>query len=281
MSFKNIIFCSNFQKINSNSKGVIISSNQGEIDVEYSKFIEITSSSFPGVLYSNNCDKITLKKSTYSLCYATGNNLNYGRILYAYTTKIIANNIAAEYCSPKTSNVGDSTIATSFCTIDQFSFVNFSFCYGSDGSSSVSLNNNKEDSVLSYLNIMNGIDHNSFESLNSDESCQIILEFSNIINSTYNFDASLNCNHNNLLVKSCIFQQISQKKFNSAPNKIQLFETICDQQVEGYSFKQIIQQTSLTFKVQIYSTCSLNTLNENKENSILLHSISLFSIIVS
>ena len=131
---------------------------------------------------------------------------------------------------------------------------------------------NQEDPALGLTPILAAIVYKQTNTIKQ------LIEAKCEINSTNNYVCLFNFPLGDLEVSNCVLQQITNKDFNRNNAQIHIIETICDQEVKGYTF-EIISHTSLTFKVQSNISCSFLQLNENKKLDIS-HSMNLFSILV-
>ena len=79
MERKYDISCSFFGSISSDANGTVLNVENGDATILHCSFFEITSSSFPGVIFGSSSN-FSLSHNGFVLCHANGSNLNYGRV---------------------------------------------------------------------------------------------------------------------------------------------------------------------------------------------------------
>ena len=246
MERKYVISCSLFHKISSDKKGTVLNVENGDVKLSHCSFSEITSSSFPGVLFGSTSN-ISLSNNIFVLCHANGNNEKYGRVCYFNQCNVKIHYFSSEFCG-NDQNQGDSTVSI-FNSILECSFVNSSFCTGSqDGSGSLSIWYNQIASTISYLNVISCYELACIEIIYSKE----ILNASkcNFINgSNCNAVVNINCESE---LRECVFEDMPNK-FNIQNRNVILVNCISDKEFEGNTFDKITSSVTLNFKVNIES----------------------------
>ena len=236
--------CDIFENIASSNKGSILNVNKIDVKIFLCKFNKITSASFPGSFYASYCN-FTIDKSIFVTCYASGSDAHYGRISYVVYSKVNVSQFSAVECGPSVVGDGDSLNAfhNSDDNIDEY---NSSKCYGVDGSSSFSIFYQTNAVYIKYLNIVDGIDWNSFEVYHGSSNTYIY--DSNFINSTKN---SVTCLHTsfNCYFKSCCFFLV-HTSFCSKAATLFLEECTTDAEKGGFTFKAIVSQIDFTLKIK-------------------------------
>ena len=255
MERKYVISCSLFDKISSDKKGTVLNVENGDVKLSHCSFSEITSSSFPGVLFGSTSN-ISLSNNIFVLCHANGNNEKYGRVCYFNQCNVKIHYFSSEFCG-NDQNQGDSTVSI-FNSILKCSFVNSSFCTGSqDGSGSLSIWYNQIASTISYLNVISCYELASFEVAYSKKL--LIASKSNFINGSKCVAiVSINCDSE---LKECVFENMPSR-FNGQSVHVKLVNCISDKIFEGYTFNTITSSVTLTFKVKIQS-CRYMTSQKN------------------
>ena len=248
------ISCSYFEKLSSSNQGTILNSGQGSVIIEHSSFQEISSSSFPGCFYTNNA-KLNLNNCLFSFCQAGGTNQQYGRVLYACDCNNNVHHISSFCCALKASNAGDSVIFFNKGDIKVNSY-NYSYCYGTDGSSSFGSRESNKDVYISFLIVCHSQDHNSFEILFWNSGHTYISD-SNIINTSSNSHSVININNDNIATFTfCYFGQ-NHRNFNNFPNHVILTDCSADKTLGGYEL-EITNSPENNFNVQVNLKCLQN-----------------------
>ena len=236
---KYVISCSLFENISTNFKGSIISVIESEISISQVIFNDITSSTFPGVIFAD-FSNLSLFKTSFYLCFASGKNEKYGRTIYSTNSDIFISHFTACQCSPKVENVGDSTAFFNKCGNISCNNFNSSFCYGSDGSSGIGIWGNSKELSLLYLSITDSKDLFCFEATDGEE---IHIINSNFINSTEN-DAVVNA-ITSITFVSCVFQLMPEKFQHHSGTHSNFLSCVSDEEIEGISFSTIVKSTRL------------------------------------
>ena len=239
-SAKNYISCSLFEKLSSSEKGTILSIDQGDAKITNCRFNNVKSSSSPGCFYITK-SSFELKKCTFSLCFANGANNNFGKIAYTLESKVNVNHFSAVRCSPSASSNGDSLNAFHSSTVLIRDY-NSSYCYGVDGSSAVSICKTTTESIVKFLNGIDGIDWSIYEIFNND--VKTYTEFSNFINSSKNSHYCIDTNYAN---EDCEFTNCSFfdscSVFCSNPSKMKIINCISDKEQSSFAFITITKQS--------------------------------------
>ena len=246
------ISCSYFQHISSSNKGTIINCRERTVIIEHSDFHTISSSSNPGCFYLENA-KLELNNCQFAFCQASGLNMKYGRVLGTFQSPSKVQKISAFQCSPSRSNVGDSVFHFDQSEVD-IQMLNSSYCYGSDGSASISLLSLPKNAVISFIIASCSCDHNSFEILESNVKSTV--SYMNLINTSNNDRSVLNVGvSNTVTLRYCFFSEM-KSLFNNFKTNIYIEFCKADEPIDGYSMT-ITNSLKLTFIVDVNWKCPL------------------------
>ena len=191
MNENTIIRCNRFININD---GPIISVNSSQLlQVEYCKFANVTTSSYPACFYAEKC-KTIINHCVFAYCSALGGNEKYGNGFYCYKCNNSVESCSVLCCSFQQSIgdeiPGDSAIALVDSISTAVSYINSTKCYGNDGSASVTiLNGTAETYVLSFFMVT---DAHEYDAIEIEGTATSYIKLSCIINSTDCFDCVLN-----------------------------------------------------------------------------------------
>ena len=270
------ISCSIFENIATNNKGSILNANECNVSISQTNFVHITSSQTPGVIYIHSSN-VSIYKCYFESCFGNGNDMNYGRTIYAIESNAQIEHYSAFRCAPNSEDVGDSTSFFSGCDI-ACNFLNFSFCYGSYGSSGIGIWLNTERLYLSYLSITDSKDLFCMETADGKEMISVYK--SNFINSTEN-DAVVN----SLTITkfdSCVFQLMPEKFQHHSFGISEFVSCVSDKEMNGITFSTIIKSTKLDFDVKQQYICHYFTVYGNNAKSlILLPNIMVFIFLIN
>ena len=275
---KTTVSCNLFAYISSLSGGTVLSASSGDISFIQNEFIRITSQSSPGCFFVQDCTKFTLENNYFEYCSGNGDNAAYGNVLNSLRTPYTINYFSAFQCSPSTTQSADSLIHSDFCD-SYIKIYNSTYCYGHDGSSSVSIWNTNQPNSIYYLNAIDNINHNTFEIWKNTHL--VTVYHSNFINATKNSAAFI---HTNCPVKfiNCLFEQTGSKSFASDITQLTFEKCFCDISIPGQAFT-ITSSTYINFDANIDLNCYLNSLQNILDSSqsffqVLITYISIFLI---
>ena len=199
--FITTISCTNFIDFNTSSN--ILSIQKKPFFIKFCRFLNISSSSNPACFY------VSETKSQISFCYfefckGSGGNGKCGNAFLCYKTSSRFSNSCAFACFYTNEiQIADSIFAFRSATFLDVNEVNSTKCIGEMGSSSITSSwHIVLSSKITFLNVCDGIDHNSLE---LEGSHDVLLSKSNIINSTHNSACVINIANTNLSIHSCCF----------------------------------------------------------------------------
>jgi len=268
------IRCSSFKELTSSNKGTIINSANNDVSVENCLFFKVSSSSYPGCIYVTG-GSIEVKSCYSFFCYAGGDDDKFSKVCHAASSKATFSQYSALFCGPLTTSNGDS-VNVFQDTLADIIFYNASKCYGTLGSSSLSLAHHKEGTIVKYLNSDSGIDHNSFEIWESSIDCNVY--FSNFINSTKNTDRMLHIN-SYCYFHTCSFT-MTHSVFNGNLAVLHFENCTTDEPVNSVQLTETKSPT-IAFIVRNSIGCNACTKKVKENHIILIDSLVLLLNIIS
>jgi hypothetical protein len=195
-----LLKCVTFKNIAVTYGAAIANISNGGITLLNCKFEEISSNSFPGSFRVTD-SYFTVNNCYFSDCSASGANECYGRIAYVTNSNVSVEHFSAIRCSTRAYSAGDSVNAFHSSDIS-ISDYNTSLCYGTDGSSTVSIYSPFKVFTIKNINSADCIDWNVYEYYFS--AYESFIEYSNYINSTKNSNYFLQINCKTTF-RSCSF----------------------------------------------------------------------------
>ena len=246
-----IISFSLFVDISSQNGGTILNSIQGTVSLIHNEFIRVTSNKSPGCFYIESCSKLLMDSNYFVACSGSGGNNYYGNILNCLSSKYICNYFSAYLCAPSTTPSADSLIRASDCNTDIL-YYNSSFCYGIDGSSSVSIVKITKNNNIKYMNAIHNINYDILE-LWGEKSPSFVYQ-SNFINGTKNTMYFLHIGIDTAFY-DCVFAQSGEKPFCSNINKCSFNNCTCDKYISDITFNIVLEPTTVKFEFH-YGFCS-------------------------
>ena len=245
------IICSYFQSISSPTSGAILNVNNVDIKITNSRFFKINSNIYPGCFLVKN-SKFTLSLCYFDYCYTKGRDMSLGKISYFQYSTVKFDQFSCIRCGPTKTAIGDSINVFEYSKSNINSY-NTSYCYGIDGSSSISIYS-PSDSTVKNMNCVDCIDWCSYETFYNEEIVEVI--DSNIINSTKNSDYCVNFNsgNKNHIFTRCAFFKICSS-FCSSSSALSLVDCISDVNKNGYSFITITKISSFKLILKVPHNC--------------------------
>ena len=197
------IRCNIFTNIKTSEKGSVFSLESSKLLVEYCRFANITTATFPACFYAKQCDTI-INHCTFSYCSGEGGNECFGNGFYCYQCNNRVTSCSVLYCGIQKSPSGDTAIALVASCGSIVSYINSTKCYGENGAASVSVRKGTaETNYLSYLMVTEVFEHNAIEFTDSKTS---YLKLSCVINSTNCIEFVLNNLRAHMLIcQNCTF----------------------------------------------------------------------------
>ena len=243
--------CSLFQKLKSNSGGTVSNVNSSDIAFLNCRFIGVTSSTVPGC-FRINSGSLCIKCCYFRECSATGGDGCHGRIsLVTYSTLSIVH-FSAIMCGTVANNVGDSVNAIHSNYKVLIENYNTSYCYGTDGSSFISLLSNEQISPLKNINNADNIDWNTCEFYHNKQESTV--ENSNFINSSKNTNYFLQINEKATFNNCCFFKTFSVFCLNA--NYLTFNNCISDKEQSGLTFITIKSEPDFVIIIKDIRLCN-------------------------
>ena len=203
MSF--VLSKNTFSFITTSKKGSIFTiETSSNVIVKYCIFNKIISTSNPGCFYVSN-SKFNCHNSLFTNCRASGGDAKFGNAFYCESSSCEVNNIEVLSCTEsRNSNAcGDSAIELKSAAKAEGRNSNFSKNYSYKGASSFSVRDMQSGTCyISYINIVDCIDHNSLETSNSQD---VKIKECNFVNTTKNDASIINNPSSNILFDHCVF----------------------------------------------------------------------------
>jgi hypothetical protein len=252
---KNEVSCSIFESISGSNGGTILSIANSKLHFFKCKFYNITSSSFPGC-FNVTKSTFSLKLCSFSGCHAAGSNRCFGKIANILDSTVAISHFSAYLCGPLLSDVGDSIIVFTNCKVET-NYYNATNCYGSDGGA-ISFYSNPCENSLYYLNIVDCIDHNSFETTGSSYST--VVYQSNFLNSSKNSACVICANGAPCKFVSCVFTK-KHSLFISGNSAVTFVDCITDTSDSGFTYEK--NPSTVLFEVFVPCDCRIITPNTN------------------
>ena len=269
------IICSIFKNISSQTAGAILNVDNVDIKLVSSCFYRINSNAFPGCFLVKN-SKFTLISCYFDYCYTKGSNEAFGKISYVRDSTANIKYFSALACGPSVSSIGDSLniIYNSKSDINSY---NTSYCYGEEGSASISIWCPKVEPIVKYINCVDCIDWCSYEyfRFSLDES----VLYSNFINSTNNSHYCINLKYGNntSTFKNCAFFSVCNN-FCSAPNYLKLIDCVSDKNQGYFTFNTTTSLLSFKLILKVPHDCITKVCHRYLSPR-LIHAFIMISII--
>ena len=264
--------CSLFQKLTSKSGGTVSNVDSSDIAFLNCRFINVTSSAAPGCFRINN-GSICIKRCYFRECSATGGNACYGRISHVTYSTLSIVHFSAIRCGTVASNVGDSVNViynNNNVIIENY---NTSYCYGTDGSSFISLKYNVQISSLKNINNADNIDWNTCEFYYNEQESTV--EKGNFINSSKNTHYCLQIDEKATFNNCCFFNTFSTFCLNA--NYLTFNNCISDKEQSGLTFITITSKPNFVIIIKEIRLC--NTLKLRRSSA--SNNFILFLILIS
>ena len=272
MVIKNVFTfsCSTVEDISTSS--TILSFQVGTVFVKYCSFFRDISSSNPScfLIYKAVANVMFC---SFNLCRAGGGDAHYGNAFFCKENSCCFNNLCASACSDGTSSsTGDSVFVALKSTSFSGKEINASKCISNHGSSSLSLfQSTASYNEISFLNSINGFDHNSLETYGSNG---VKVLKSNIVNSTKNTYCTIN--NGQITLDNCCFISVNSRFV--ANSDATFIDCIGDSTVNRADVTKYNYQVTLSFQVKAMKRCS-KLICTRKGRSSAMSSVLIFVIV--
>ena len=188
---------------------------------------------------------------SFELCRASGGNDHFGNTFYCNENPCTLSNLCALSCFDRTSvSTGDSVFVSVKPTLYSAKEINATKCLSKDGSSSISVEwSTADETTIKYLNAVSGVDHNSLETWDSNN---MQVYFTNIINSTENTNCVIN-NHVQITLTNCCFV-LTHSTFSSNA-AVTFYNCSCDNTMNNAKLTKYPTQVTNDFRVDVKAKC--------------------------
>ena len=248
---QNTVKCSKFYHLSSDSAAVSFRNPNSQIFFINCVFLNVTSSSFPGCIFSSNAD-IFIEHCSFESCSATGGNTCYGNTCYFELSHVLIYSIQCFLSAPSfhqnnQKETGDSLISLRNCSQSNIDIINSSYCYGNKGSSSIS----------NYFSTINSLHYTQFNIINSADYSSLELGlitdfngyFMNIINTTKNTDYIILNDRSDFTLYQCNFINNFNKEFCITADRAKLIDCYSSSSFESISLA--VTNEVITYDIHI------------------------------
>ena len=259
--------CSIFSDLTSNQAGTVINCKNHQVLISNCQVNHVSSSSYPGVIRIESSLSFSICHTSFSYCNGIGKNGQGGNVAFIFHSPSIIASISSNVCSPQKTTTADSLMRVQESST-KAKFFNSSYCYGSDGSSSLYYKHETISFDIEYLNVIHCSDTSSLECEITNKN-KMTCSFSNFINASHNIYV-LDI-RTNAIFTTCVFMEFGDVRFSHNPDLMEFEDCISDQEVESVKFSSITSSFSLNFQVKIKNECKIHTLKLNCNRRVFFH----------